>query len=774
MPDTRKPRPASVQPYSGPAGGWGSLRSVESMLLKEERVATGNAVLLRQNKPEGYSCVSCSWAKPKVPYPFEYCENGAKATSWEITRKSIGTDFFERHTISELLKWSDYDLEKIGRLTHPMRLDRERDRWVPVAWEDAFREIGAELRGMDPKRTVFYSSGRASLETSYMYALFARLYGHNNLPDSSNMCHESTSVGLPLAIGAPVGTVQLEDFDKTACILSFGQNVGSNAPRMLHPLQSCAKRGVPVIVFNPLRERGWERFTNPQSPVEMLTRKETRIASQYHQLRAGGDIAAITGVSKALIEADDLAMAAGRAPLLDHAFIQQHTHGFDSYAAWCRAQEWSEIERWSGLTRQAMQDAASVYAAAPTAMGIYGMGLTQHKKGVDNVRMLVNLLLLRGNIGKPGAGILPVRGHSNVQGQRTVGISEKPELVPLDGLAVQYGFEPPRDTGMNTVEACEAIVEGRVQAFIGLGGNFVHAVPDTDRMEASWPTIRLTVQIATKLNRSHLINGQVAYLLPCLGRIEEDVQASGPQMVSCEDTMTHIHASWGKVAPASPHLLSEPAIVAGIAKSTLEPNPKVPWDDWVGDYSKVRDAIEASYPSVFKDYNKRVHEPGGFPRPLPARQRDWKTETGKANFLVPGGFRTDLETDLDDGEILQLVTLRSNDQFNTTIYGYEDRFRGISGTRQVVLMNRADAEARGLGEGDTVALATAVDDGIRRQVRGLQVVFYDIPRGAIGGYYPECNPLMPLWHYAEDSKVPAAKAIPVRVELEKRAVMAAE
>ncbi|WP_159349510.1 FdhF/YdeP family oxidoreductase [Roseomonas harenae] len=753
----------STEPYEGPAGGWGSVRSVETRLLREERIATGNAVLLRQNKPGGYSCVSCSWAKPREPHPFEYCENGAKATAWEITRKRLPLEFFETHTITELRGWSDHDLEAAGRLTHPMRLDRAQDRWVPISWEDAFREIGAELRGMDPKRTVFYASGRASLETSYMYGLFARIYGHNNLPDSSNMCHESTSVALPQAIGAPVGTVTLDDFHVTGCILSFGQNVGTNSPRMLHPLQEASRRGVPVITFNPLKERGWERFTNPQSPVEMLTGGETRISSQYHQVRAGGDIAAIAGVCKALIEADDTAMAAGRRPLLDHAFIAQHTQGLEAFAGWCRSQDWAELERWSGLTQQAMRDAASIYGAAPSAMAIYGMGLTQHKKGVESIRMLVNLLLLRGNIGKPGAGILPVRGHSNVQGQRTVGITEKPSLVPLDRLAEQYGFEPPREAGLNTVEACEAILEGRVQAFLGLGGNFIRAVPDTVRMEAAWPRIRLTVQVATKLNRSHLVNGEVAYLLPCRGRIEEDVQASGPQFVSCEDTMTSIHASLGKVEPASPDLLSEPAIVAGLAKATLAPNPKLPWDEWVADYGRIRDAIEATYPDMFKDYNRRVHEPGGFPRPLPARKREWKTETGKANFLVPSGLRADLATELDDPEILQLVTLRSNDQFNTTVYGYEDRFRGISGTREVVLMNQADAGRLGLRNGDRVSLTTAVEGEAERRVDGLQVVFYDIPKGAIGGYYPECNPLIPLWHYAEGSKVPAAKAVPVRV-----------
>ncbi|MFC7689880.1 FdhF/YdeP family oxidoreductase [Paeniroseomonas aquatica] len=565
-----------IRPYTGPAGGWGSLRSVESVLTKQQRLATGNATLLRQNKPEGYSCVSCSWAKPDEAATFEYCENGAKATAWEITRRRVPDDFFARHTVSELRGWTDHDLEAEGRLLRPMRLDHASDRWVPVSWEAAFREIGAELRALEPRSTVFYASGRASLETSYMWGLFARLYGHNNLPDSSNMCHESTSVGLPESIGAPVGTILLEDFKRTELILSFGQNVGTNSPRMLHPLQEAAKRGVPMITFNPLRERGWERFTNPQSPREMLTRSETRISSHYHQVKAGGDIAAILGICKALLEGDDAAAAAGTAPWIDHAFIAEHTHGFGAFAAAARAADWAALEARSGLGRAALAETAAIYARSGSAIAVYGMGLTQHRTGVENVRMVVNLLLLRGNIGKPGAGVLPVRGHSNVQGQRTVGISEKPELVPLDRLAEQYGFTPPRESGLNTVEACEGIIAGTVRAFLSLGGNFIRAVPETAAMEEAWPRLRLTVQISTKLNRSHLVNGEVAYLLPCLGRIEVDEQAAGPQSVTCEDTMTKIHPSRGQVAPAGPELRSEPAIVAGIAQATLPPTRACP------------------------------------------------------------------------------------------------------------------------------------------------------------------------------------------------------
>ncbi|MDB5370131.1 MAG: formate dehydrogenase, partial [Roseomonas sp.] len=462
----------TIEPYEGPAGGWGSLKSVEGILHREERLVSGNAVLLKQNKPDGYACVSCAWSKPAEPRPFEYCENGAKATAWEITAKRLPPEFFAGHTLAELRGWRDHDLEAAGRLTHPMRWDAATDTYRPVPWEDAFQEIGAELRKLKPEAVVFYASGRASLEASYMWGLFARLYGTNNLPDSSNMCHESTSVALPESIGIPIGTVSLEDFERTSCIFFFGQNVGSNSPRMLHPLQDAARRDVPIVTFNPLRERGLERFTNPQALTEMLTGSETRISSQYHQVRAGGDIAAILGMCKALIEADDAARASGGTPVLDHAFIAQHTHGLEAFARFARKSGWPEIEKESGLTRVALEGAARTYAAADSVIGIYGMGLTQHRRGVENVQMLVNLLLLRGNIGKPGAGICPVRGHSNVQGQRTVGISEKPELVPLDKLAEQYRFEPPRKAGLNTVEACEGIIEGRVRAFLGLGGNF--------------------------------------------------------------------------------------------------------------------------------------------------------------------------------------------------------------------------------------------------------------------------------------------------------------
>lgn len=762
MAQQRKQR-AVQKDYSGPAGGWGSVKAVASILTQEEVRILGSEILWKQNKPDGFMCVSCSWAKPAEPHPFEFCENGAKATAWEITTKKTDPAFFEAHTLTELRGWSDHALEENGRLTHPMRYDVTRDKYVRVSWDAAFAEIGAELKRLDPKEVVFYTSGRASLEASYMWQLFGRMYGTNNFPDSSNMCHESTSVALPPVIGVPVGTVLLEDFEHTDCIFFFGQNTTTNSPRMLHPLQDASRRGVPIVVFNPIRERGLERFTNPQNPVEMATGSTTRIATQYHQVKPGGDIAAITGVCKALIEMDEVAQQNGRPRVLDVDFIAQHTQGFDDFAVFCRAQRWTDLEAVSGLAEAEMRQAAGTYAEAKAVIANYGMGMTQHVHGVEACQMVVNLLLLRGNIGKKGAGISPVRGHSNVQGQRTVGISEKAELVPLDRLKELYGFEPPREDGLATVDACEAILDGRVRGFVALGGNFLRAIPDHSRMEPAWAKLRLSVQVATKLNRTHLIPGEVTYLLPCNGRIEIDRQATGPQAVSMEDSTTCIHGSKGVREPVSAHLRSEPAIVAGLAKATLARNPKVDWDAWVGDYSLVRDAIERTWPDQFEDFNKRMFQPGGFPRPLGARERVWKTPTGKASFTVPKSLENRLP--VPEG-VYQLVTLRSDGQFNTTVYGLDDRFRGVFGGRDVVLMNTADMARLGLEKGDTVHLVTAYDDGVRRELGGLQVLPFGIPQGALAGYYPECNVLIPVLHHAQGSKVTAAKSVPVRIEKE--------
>ena len=750
---------AEIKPYTGPAGGWGSVKAVGAILAQEDVLVLGSEILLKQNKVDGFMCVSCSWAKPASPHPFEFCENGAQATAWEITTKTTTPEFFAQHTLTELRTWSDKDLEDHGRLTHPMRYDAGTDKYVGIEWHDAFDAIGHELRALKPASVVFYTSGRASLEASYMYQLFGRIYGSNNFPDSSNMCHESTSVALPEVIGVPVGTVHLPDFEKTDCVFFFGHNTTTNAPRMLHSLQDVAKRGMPIVTFNPLRERGLERFTNPQNPVQMVA-GGTRISSEYYQLTIGGDTAAIVGICKSVIAADDEAKGTGGERILDVEFIEEHTSGFEEFADFCRAQDWDALETKSGLKRSEMEDAAATYMRSNAVIANYGMGITQQVHGVETVKMVVNLLLLRGNIGKPGAGISPIRGHSNVQGQRTVGISEKAKLVPLDRLAELYGFEPPREDGVTTVDACKGILDGTINGFVSLGGNFLRAIPERAMMERAWPRLRLSVQIATKLNRSHLIPGEATYLLPCLGRIEIDEQATGPQSVSIEDSTACIHGSRGQRKPVSEHVLSEPRIVAELAKATLPPNPKIDWNAWTDDYALVRDAIEATYPDGFADFNKRLFTPGGFPRPLPARERKWRTPNGKANFTCPTSLS---EAEVRDPDVFRLMTIRADGQFNTTIYTLNDRFRGVYGGRLVVLMNPHDIERLGIAEGEKVTLSTVAHDGIERTLPGLQAAPYDVPVGCVVGYYPECNGLIPLWHYAESSKVPAAKSIPVRI-----------
>ena len=789
----RPRQPAKIKRYAGPAGGWGSAKSVGEILLREHVPIDGTSLLAHQNKPDGYMCVSCAWAKPAKAHPLEFCENGAKATAWEVTHRRADRAFFDAHTLTELEGWRDHDLEEQGRLTHPMRWDAATDKYVAVSWQEAFEKIGRELRAVPPNEVEFYTSGRASLETAYMYQLFARMYGSNNLPDCSNMCHESSSVGLPESIGASVGTAVLSDFQNCDCIFYIAQNVGTSSPRLLHDLQDAVERGVKVVAINPLRERGLERFTNPQAPSQMLTGKETKIASSYYQVRNGGDIAALFGISKALIEADDRLKSSGvsnvagddakpddpsdaamvafaasiaaadKKHVLDHDFIKEHTAGFEEFAAATRNHRWDELERISGLTREQMVEAARTYAHSDAVMLVYGMGLTQHVMGVQNVHMVANLALLRGNIGKPGANICAVRGHSNVQGQRTVGITEKPGLVPLDKLSELYDFEPPTWTGHTTIEACKAILNGEVQAFVALGGNFIRAIPETKAMEAAWRKLRLTVNIATKLNRSHLIHGEIAYLLPCLGRLEIDEQASGPQAVSMESSVAHFHGSRGRVKPASSELLSEPAIVAGLAQATLQGAGKAPWKEWLDDYSKIRDAIERTYPETFKDFNKRLFQPGGFPRPVPARERKWVTRNQKANFITPQFLFPTFNVAASSSDVLHLTTLRSNDQFNTTVYGYSDRFRGIEGTRWVVFMNPVDIERFGFIEGDAADLITAIDDGKIRRISGLRIVAYGIPQGTCASYYPEANPLFPLAHHDPKAKTPGYKLLPVHV-----------
>jgi molybdopterin-dependent oxidoreductase alpha subunit len=750
-----------VGPYGGAAGGWDALQAVARALAGQMDVATDTRALLRVNQPTGFDCPGCAWPDPKHTSSFEFCENGAKAVSWEATSKRTTPDFFAAHTVSELWTWRDYDLENEGRLTHPMVYDPERDHYVAIGWDEAFARIGAALRGLpDVNMAEFYTSGRASNEAAFLYQLFAREFGTNNFPDCSNMCHEASSVGLPESIGVGKGTVTLEDFDHCDAIFCIGHNPGTNHPRMLTTLREASKRGAPIVVFNPLRERGLERFAAPQDPVEMATFSSTPIASSYYQLKVGGDVAALKGMMKALVAADAADVAAGGEGLLDRVFIAEHTMGLETLLADLEATSWGAIEAMSGLSRVDIEAAAGVYAKAKNVIICYGMGITQHRHGTSNVQQIVNLLLLRGNMGRTGAGLSPLRGHSNVQGDRTVGITEIPTPAFLDRLKAVFGFEPPRAFGHNAVEAVKAICEGRSKAMISLGGNLAVAMSDPDQVFPGMRRLDLAVHIATKLNRSHLLTARQSFILPCLGRTEIDVQAEGRQAVTVEDSMSMVHASRGGLKPASEHLRSEPAIIAGLAKATL-PASKVDWDWLVADYSRIRDKLEAVFPD-FEGFNERIKTPGGFRLYVAASYREWRTKSGKANFLVVSGLCEDPA--VTRGDVLTLTTLRSHDQYNTTVYSLNDRYRGITGRRDVVFVNKKDLADRGLKHGDRIELEAVFDDGTdepRRVYGGLTAVAYNIPSGSIGAYYPEANVLASLADYDPKSGTPSYKSIPV-------------
>lgn len=766
MTDKQLPEPAG---YEDASGGWGSLKGMASIELAARAHSGALATLKVQNKPGGYMCSSCAWTKPKDPHVFEFCENGAKATLWDLTSDRCTPEFFEKHTVSELRGWGDHALEKQGRLTEPLRYDAQTDRYERTGWDDAFAAIGEHLRALDPKSVTFYTSGKAALEPSFLYALFARAYGHNNLPDSSNMCHETTSVGLKKVIGSPVGTCQMEDFDQVDAIFYLGQNAGTNSPRILHTLKRVVERGCRIIVFNPLREKGLLEFVDPQNPIQMTIGRSTKIAHQYCQVRPGGDIAAMLGVCKRVLELDLQAKAAGRPRVIDTAFIEQHTHGFDAFIARIEATGWDTLEAESGLTRAEMEHAGDVYAQSRNVMGIYGMGLTQHVHGAQSVGLLVNLLLLGGHIGRVGTGCSPIRGHSNVQGQRTVGITEKTELAPVDKYRELLGVETPKEDGHTTVSFLEALLDGSNKGYVGFGGNLAKAVPDHERVHAAWRQMELTVHVATKLNTTHCMPGKAGWILPCLVRAERDVQPGGEQWVSIEDSFSHIYGSRSHREPAGEHLKSETAIVCGLAKATLDGrNPKLRWDEWSADYARIRDLIAAHFPDEFHDMNARMNTPGGFFRGNAARERIWKTKSGKAEFTDPGVLNA-CGAGTAAGRY-HLVTLRSNDQFNTTIYGHADRLRGLSGSRMIVLMRPDEIVAAGLAEGDEVGLVTDLSeadgakDSLRRSVHGLKVVPYDLPRGTLAGYFPELNPLVPLWYHEELSQTPASKGVPVRIE----------
>ncbi|WP_210080055.1 FdhF/YdeP family oxidoreductase [Pantoea endophytica] len=750
-----------VHPYDGPAGGWGALKATAIAVKNQMDTLKAPPTLMRTNQPDGFDCPGCAWPDKDHGSTFQFCENGAKAVTWEATTKRVTPAFLAENTITSLLQRSDYELEGYGRLTTPLRYDAASDTFIEVSWEEAFARIANKLAELPPDEVEFYTSGRASNEAAYLFQLFAREYGTNNFPDCSNMCHEATSVGLPQSIGIGKGTVSLDDFDSAELILSMGHNPGTNHPRMMGTLHELARRNVPIIVFNPLRERALERFADPQNVMEMATNSSTDIASTYYLVRAGGDSAALKGIAKAV-----LAIEAETGTALDHAFIREHTEGFERFAADIEATSWALIEQDSGLKQADLRRVAEAYVKSNATILTYGMGITQHNRGTDNVRLLVNLLLMRGNIGKPGAGVCPLRGHSNVQGNRTVGITEKPSSDFLNKLENVFGFTPPSHHGHDAVQAMKAIVDKQSKALICLGGNFAVALPDSDVTFPAMRELELSVHIATKLNRTHLLTGKETLLLPCLGRTELDEQSGNRQSITVEDSMSMVHASSGKLKPASPLLRSEPAIVAGMASAAL-PRTRVNWNELIADYDLIRDLIEKTIPG-FDDYNARIRQPGGFQMPLPPRDRIWPTPSGKAMFSLYQGTHEDLTVPGDD--VLRLITLRSHDQYNTTIYAMDDRYRGVFGRRDVLFMCDFDLERLGLEHGDVVDLESAVP-GYRMRLESMTVIRYAISQGSIGAYYPEANVLIPLDYIDKESGTPSYKSAPVRITLRSRDVV---
>jgi molybdopterin-dependent oxidoreductase alpha subunit len=736
---------------SGPkryAGGIPSVLATLNRAYDEMGVRRSLRTLGAVNQKGGFDCQSCAW--PDVDGPrraIEFCENGAKAVAWEATTRRATPEFFARYSVAELSEQSDHWLGGQGRITHPMLLRRGATHYEPIGWDDAFALVAAELNALgSPDEAAFYTSGRTSNEAAFLYQLFARQFGTNNLPDCSNMCHESSGTALTETIGVGKGTVTLADFARAQAVFIIGQNPGTNHPRMLTTLEEAKRNGATIVSINPLDETGLKRFKHPQDVRDVLGRG-TRLADLVLRVRVNGDVAVLQGIAKELLERGSV----------DREFVAYYTAGFDAYADALRRAPWEEIVALGGVARDDIAAAADIFARSDRTITCWGMGLTQHRNAVANIQEIVNLHLLRGQIGKPGAGLCPVRGHSNVQGDRTVGIWERPRSEFLDALGRAFAFDPPRRHGYDTVETIHAIHAGSVKVLFALGGNFLQATPDTEYTAAALRRCRLTAHVSIKPNRAHLVAGEQALILPCLGRSERDVQASGEQLVSTENSMGVVQMSRGVLEPASDHLLSEPAIVARLARATLGTRGTADWEWLVEDYDRIRDAIERVIPG-FDRYNERVRQPGGFYLPNKARGREFLTATGKANFTV----HPLPKAELGPGQLM-LTTVRSHDQFNTTIYGLNDRYRGIRGGRRVVFMNADDMRERELDDGAVVDI-TSHYDGELRLARRFRVVEYDVPRGCAAAYFPEANVLVAAGSVAEKSNTPASKSIVISVE----------
>jgi molybdopterin-dependent oxidoreductase alpha subunit len=745
--------PPATKPISKVAGGMTSALTAAKFAFSELGVVRGTRTLLQINQKQGIDCPGCAWPEPDGERShFEFCEEGAKHVGDEATKKRVTPEFFAKWSVTELAEQSDLWLNQQGRITHPMVLREGADHYEAIDWSDAFAIIAQELNSLDsPDEAIFYTSGRTSNEAAFLYQLFVRQFGTNNLPDCSNMCHESSGTGMKEALGFGKGTVTLKDFDLCDAIFVIGQNPGTNHPRMLTTLLNAKRRGCKIVHINPLPEAGTTRFKHPQEFWTWLG-SGTKLADLFLQVRINGDVALLKGIMKELLDAEE------RRPgeVLDYNFINKHTTGFAEFKEALRKVHVGDILDQSGISKVKIEDAARIFIESEHVIFCWAMGLTQHKNAVANIQEIVNLMLLRGQLGKPGAGLCPVRGHSNVQGDRTMGIWEQPTPQFLDSLEKEFNFRPPRRHGLDTVHAIQAMHSGAAKVFFGLGGNFLSATPDTEYTAQALRRCRVTAHVSTKLNRAHLITGKQALILPCLGRTEIDEQASGPQFVTTENSMAVVETSEGRLTPASPELLSEPAIVAGLAKATLGNRSSVDWDKVIENYDRIRDHIDHVVPG-FENYNQRVRQPGGFYLPNPIRNLKFNTPDARAHFTVHPLARINL----NPGQFL-MMTMRSHDQFNTTIYGLDDRYRGIHNGRRVVFLNSEDIRVNRFQDGQIVDLVSHFE-GEERVARSFRIVPYSIPRRCAATYFPETNVLVPVNYFADKSHTPASKSVVISI-----------
>ena len=745
--------PFSQEDYEHPAAGWGAALSVGKVMLNQGELIDGARLVFKMNHENGgYDCPGCAWPDDRHGLTMDICENGIKHATWEMTRKQATRDFFVAHTVSELSSWSDFALEDAGRLAEPMRYDAASDTYVPVSWDEAFALVGKHLRGLaSPDQAAFYTSGRLSNEATFLYQLWAREFGTNNLPDCSNMCHEASGRALQAAIGTGKGTCDLADWEKTDCLIVMGVNAASNAPRMLTSLAKAYRNGASIVHVNPLVEAASRRTIVPHDILRMAAFQTTRTGTLDIQPRIAGDFALMRGVAKHLLES-----LANDPKAIDPAFIERHTSGFEAYRSQVEATAWPEIERQSGVPEAKIREMGEVYRTSRAAIIAWCLGVTQQEHAVDAIREIVNLLLLRGNIGREGAGPCPIRGHSNVQGNRTCGINHHPQEQWLARMDRACGITSPRARGLDTVRVIPAMMRGDVKVFVGMGGNFALAAPDTGYTFAALRTCELTVQVSTKLNRSHIVHGKEALILPCLGRTEKDRGEKGLQGVTVEDSMSMVHLSFGMKEARSLHLRSEPAIIAGMAAASL-PATRTPWASYAGDYDLIRDKMAEAIDG-FEDFNRRVRQPLGFRLKQPARELVFLTATEKATFSAAPLADTAPET----GRLV-LGTMRSHDQWNTTVYSDDDRYRGVKNLRTLVFMNAEDMRERGLEKYDLVDITSIAKDGSQRSVRGYRALPYDLPRGSAMGYMPELNALCPIGDYSPQSDQPLMKHMVVTV-----------